>query len=78
MVLRFVPNGGMRQDKNGTYVVAADYETLENDFQAFAKFAIDRFKAVEHGELTAEEALAVIVCMPGLYGINVQDASDEA
>lgn len=50
----------MKQDLNGTYVAAADYDRARADGVALARYAADRMKAAERAEITAADALAAV------------------
>ncbi len=72
MTNRLSPTTGhMRSDPNGNYVAWSDYENLNSALAEVWRTAIDCIKKVEAGELTAEEAAAVLVATIRFKGVAV-------
>jgi hypothetical protein len=58
MIPRYRANGVMVQDAAGTYVAAADYERLAAELNELGDQVAAYWKAVERGEMSAQEAIA--------------------
>ncbi len=60
MVPRYDALGSMKQDQQGTYVAATDYDKLVARHLDLKDFAVDRFRAFGRGEITAEAAITAV------------------